>query len=315
MRTLLLLLLPALLPAAPRLVGQKALTHDAYHFTSPGRLFQAVVEFETGNSEFVPFSRFELRDAAGGLVYAKDQPGHTVLDVADNGIVVGIDFDGPISGRARLHFYDATGVEQGTADIGFLNRRAFSADGGTYCVNDGVNGLRVFSVRGSELHNLGPCNTFAVSPDGRRIALAQDDAIRLYTDGVETERIPLAAPLLRALSFSPTGDAFGYASRRELRVRRDGSEFAFTPADPALNIISLDLGADRILLGTDRDAGRGSLDRHRRGMVYLLDYAGKVADEHEVRYPAWNIEVPGVRFQAGQSYRVRLVDEELEYRY
>jgi hypothetical protein len=318
MRMLVLLLIPVLaLALAPTLVSERPVGTDALQFYSPGGNYGAKVEYASGNTEFVPFDRFELRNRAGRTVYAKSGGQNTVLDISDNGLVVGVDFDGPVSGRAKLHFYDAQGRERGTADIGFWDRHGFSTDGSVYCVLDGKRGLRVFSSDGKELYNAGPCNRFAVSPDGRRVALATDEAILLLEDGVREASIPITSPFIRGMAFSPDGERFGYCERRALflhRVRDAALEFRYQPEDSKLQFISLDVGDRLVVAGLDLDGGRGAADRHRRGSVTLLDAAGAPAWQQELKYRQWNFAVPEVRFGPAGTFRVRTADAVREYR-
>lgn len=319
MRMLVLLLLPALaLAFAPTLVSERPVGTDTLQFRSPGGSYGARVEYSLGNTEFVPIDRFELRDRAGKTVYTRSGGQHTVLDISDNGLVVGADFDGPVSGRAKLHFYDAQGRERGTADVGFWDRHGFSARGSVYCVLGGRQGLRVFTSEGKELYNAGRCNRFAVSADGRRVALATDEAIRLLKDGVPTASIPISSPFIRQMAFSPDGERFGYCERRTLRlyrVRDAALEFQYRPEDAKLQFISLDVGNGLTVAGLDVDGGRGKTDRHRRGFVILLDSAGAPVWQQELTYKQWNIGVPDVRFESGRTFQVRTADMVREYRY
>jgi hypothetical protein len=319
MRMLVLSLLPALAMAlAPTLVSERPAGSDDLQFRSPGGSYGAKVEYAVGNTEFVPFVRFELRDRAGKTVYTKSGGQHTVLDISDNGLVVGVDFDGPVSGRAKLHFYDAQGRERGTAEVGFWNRYGFSADGSVYCVLDGKQGLRVFTSEGKELYNAGQGNRFAVSADGRQVALATDEAILLLKEGVRTASIPIASPFVRQMAFSPDGERFGYCERSTLylhRVRDAALQFKYRPEDARLQFISLDVGNELAVAGLDVDGGRGKADRHRRGFVILLDSAGAPAWQQELTYTRWNIVVPDVRFGAGSTFRVRTAEAVREYRY
>jgi hypothetical protein len=319
MKVLILSLVPALVLAlAPTLVSERPAGADTLPFSSPSGNYGAMVTYAVGNTEFVPIDRFELRDRAGKTVYAKSGGQHTVLDVSDNGLAVGADFDGPVSGRAKLHFYDAEGTERGTADVGFWSRHGFSADGSVYCVQDGRQGLRVFTSEGRELYNAGRCNRFAVSADGRRVAVATDEAILLLKDGVPTANIPIASPFVRQMAFSPDGERFGYCERRALnlyRVRDAALEFQYLPDDAELQFISLDVGNELAVAGLDVDEGRGKADRHRRGLVILLDSAGAPVWRQELTYGQWNFEVPDVRFEAGSMFRVTTADAVREYRY
>ncbi len=319
MRILVLSLAPMLaLALAPTLVSERPVGTDAWQFHSPSGNYSAKVEYAPGNTEFVPLARFELLDAAGKTVYARSGSGHTVLDISDNGLVVGVDFDGPASGRAKLHFYDAQGRERGTAEVGFWDRHGFSADGRVYCVLDGKRGLRVFTSEGKELYNVGRGSRFAVSADGRRVALATDDAILLSEAGNRTASIPIASPFVRKMAFSPDGQRFGYCERRSLyvyRVRDAALEYQYQPEDARLQFISLDLGNQLALAGLDLGGGRGTADRHRRGSVVLLDSTGAPSWQQELTYKRWNTAVPEVRFGPAGMFSVKTADAVQQYRY
>ena len=319
MRTLIISLVPALaLAVSPTLVSERPVGTGAWQFRSPSGNYSARVEYARGNTEFVPFDRFELLDAAGKAVYVKSGCGHTVLDISDNGLVVGVDFDGPISGRAKLHFYDAQGRERGVAEVGFWDRHGFSADGSVYCVQDGKRGLRVFASDGKELYNAGRGNRFAVSADGRRVALATDEAILLLEAGVRTASIPIASPFVRRMVFSPDGERFGYCERRALqvhRVRDAALEFRYQPEDARLQFISFDLGNQLTAVGLDLAGDRRTAGRHRRGLLVLLDSAGAPIWQQQLAYKRWNIAVPEVRFGRAGTFSVKTADVVQEYRY
>jgi hypothetical protein len=319
MRTLIISLVPALaLAVSPMLVSERPAGTGAGQFRSPSGNYSARVEYARGNTEFVPFDRFELLDAAGKAVYVKSGCGHTVLDISDNGLVVGVDFDGPISGRAKLHFYDAQGRERGVAEVGFWDRHGFSADGSVYCVQDGKRGLRVFASDGKELYNAGRGNRFAVSADGRRVALATDEAILLLEAGVRTASIPIASPFVRRMVFSPDGERFGYCERRALqvhRVRDAALEFRYQPEDARLQFISFDLGNQLTAVGLDLAGDRRTAGRHRRGLLVLLDSAGAPIWQQQLAYKRWNIAVPEVRFGRAGTFSVKTADVVQEYRY
>jgi hypothetical protein len=276
------------------------------------------VQYARGNTEFVPFDRFELLDAAGKTVYARSGGGHTVLDISDNGLVVGVDFDGPVSGRAKLHFYDTRGIERGTAEVGFWDRHGFSTDGSVYCVQDGKRGLRVFASDGKELYNAGRGSRFAVSADGRRVALATEDAILLLEAGVRTASIPIASPFVRRMAFSPDGERFGYCERSALymyQVRDAALEFQYRPEDARLQFISLDVGNGLAVAGLDVAGDRRTVGRHRRGLAVLLDSAGAPVWQQELTYKRWNIAVPEVRFGRAGTFSVKTAEVVREYRY
>ena len=125
----------------------------------------------------------------------------------------------------------------------------------------------MFTSEGKEIYNAGRCNRFAVSADGRRVALATDDAILLLDDGVRTASIPVASPFVRGMAFSPDGERFGYCERRALhvfRVRDAAREFEYRPVDARMQFISLDVGNRLALAGLDLNGDRGTAGRHRR---------------------------------------------------
>ncbi len=316
-----LLLMPLLAPAvSPRLAARESLASDLNAFTSPGRIYRAVVEYETGNSEFVPFRRFELQTADGRTVYARQGDGHTVLDISDQGTVVGIDFDGPVSGRARLHFYGPDGAKRGTAEVGFLKSRTFSADGSVYGVDDGRSGVRLFRPDGTELYNLGRANRFELSGDGRTAALALDEVVVFFRDGKEASRHPLSSPLVRDIGLSQDGSVAAWADRFRLciygvRDRRLLAEQAAPEA--ALRFISVSVSSEGHLIaaGLDVDGGRGSPDRHRRGRVMVMEPTGTVLWQQELDYDNWNFTVPWVEFAADNSLIVKTADHMLRYEY
>ncbi len=316
---MLILLFPLLMMAlTPTLVGERPAGTETGQFRSPSGFYSARVVYGSGNSEFVPFERFELLDRSSNTVYTRSGVQHTVLDISDNGLVVGVDFDGPVSGKAKLRFYDRDGQERGTANVGFWGQHGFSANGSVYCVLSGRQGLRVFASTGKELYNAGTGNRFDVSGDGRQVALATDTEIRLLRDGKTTAGIPLATPFVRDIAFSPDGKRVGYCVRQGLFVHRaqDGVRvYRYEPDDKGMRFISLDLDDRFAVCGLDLDAGRGTPGRHRRGLVVLLDADGKAVWQQELTYNRWYFAVPAVRFGQAGVLSVRTADAVRDYRY
>lgn len=316
----LLLTWPVLLCAlSPALLNESALPVEPNLLRSSAGEFYARFEYGLGTSEFIPIARFELFDRSGRSVYVREDFNHTLFDIADNGRVVGIDYDGPVSGRAKLHFYDPEGRIEGTAEIKFLSRRQFSGDGSVYAVLDGMQGLRLFNPDGSARYELGPANGFSLSSDGRSLALVRDQEIVLYRNGAETGRIPVETPFIRGLTISPDGRRLGFIDRKNYylydfeTVRQLGH---YRETNPEFNFITLDLADGGVALtGLDRDPGRGKPGRHTSGAVYLLDDQASIRWREAVDYESWDITLPAVEFAPDNRFRIKTDRVVREYGY
>lgn len=290
-------------------VGTVDRVDDAYHFHSPNREYVAEVEYSEGNSEFVPFSRITVSGPDGEEAYTLVNTTHTVVDLADNGAMVGVDFDGPISGRAKLHFYSPEGNVLGTADIGFLHQRKFPR-GEVYYVNDGMSGVRVFDQAGRESQSLGKANSFAVSADGR-VALARDDEIVISVRERSSLRVPIDNPFVRGMSIASDG-TFGYVDRFKALVYSDGETapmFSWEPPE-GYRLTSVDVEDGLVLVGAD-DHESG----HRQGAVFLLDLEGSEVGRLDLEYAEWNALSPGVRITKENEFEVTTRDGVSAYRW
>ncbi|UCC11446.1 MAG: hypothetical protein JSW02_08835 [candidate division WOR-3 bacterium] len=316
-----LMIIPlAVMAVEPVLVGQSMTTAEPTEIMSPGGEYSLSFEYGRGNTEYVTIERFTVRTKTDALVYEKTQTKHTLLDISDNGIVVGIDYDGPVSGKARLHFYDAKGQEVGTALIGFLLERMFSHGGSVYCVNDGTEGVRVFRSDGIELYRLSTCNKIAVSPDGSCIAVARDDGIHVYENGERTNTFILTSPFVRQMKFSQDNNLFGFITSKtftmyDLSEHTHLFEYEAQPGDRYF--ISFDILHDNsgFVCGLDVDGGRGIPDRHTKGYLYVIDDHGTLLWQDEMQYDKWNIHVPSVQVESENEFTVSTIDQVYYYEY
>ncbi|MEO0095818.1 MAG: hypothetical protein ABIL46_03070 [candidate division WOR-3 bacterium] len=304
----------------PVLIKSEGYQFDPFVIYSPNHKYYALVTYGTGNSEFVPFDQFILKDNSNRIIYTKANFNHTVVDISDNGWVMGADFDGPISGKAILHFYDSKGVKHNTAEIGFFNQRAYSTDGSVYCVLDGLNGLRVFKADGTPLYNLGKGNTFAVSDDGSYIALALDEEIVLFFRGSQWGRIPVISPFIRKIKFSPDNSILCFIDRKNLYVYGVSDRqliIRYEEKKSERNFISLDIARDNktIIAGLDEDFGRNSGARHKKGYVYLFNINDGLIWHTGLNYDNWDITIPEVKFIDHSTFIVRTNSEVLRYSY
>ncbi|MEO0102936.1 MAG: hypothetical protein ABIK81_04465, partial [candidate division WOR-3 bacterium] len=276
-------------------------------FFSENKEYFAQVTHDEGNSEFVPFRSFTLRDEKGNILWHSDNFPYTLVDISNDGWTVGIFFDGPISGKAILNFYDRTGKKRGEGEVDFLNSRAFSENGKIYAVLDGKRGLRIFTREGKELYNLGKGNYFTLSPDGKICALADDQKITFYQDGKKIKSIPIPSPFLRQMKFSSSGRQFGYITKKELFLYRTADwdlVFHYLESEPKWRLISFDLSPENNLV----IMGKAEYKEKRKGEVLLFNLNGEMLWREELRYDKWNIFVPEVRFLPGKSFLVKTVE-------
>jgi hypothetical protein len=298
---------------------ERVMDHNTLTY-SKNSSFRVSFHYDEGNSEFVPIADLTLYDANGAVVYHKNDFGHMLFDVGDNGVVVGIDYDGPVSGRGTLHFYDTQGIETGRAEIGFLMVRSFSESGTVYCVHDGISGVRVFDQAGKELYNLGKANSYVLGRDGGLIALAMDDQIVLFDRDAEVVRIPIGSPFIRQMTLSRDGSLFAFIDRKQLVVYsllEKASKFKREELAKELEYVSVGISHDNslIVIGEDEDQGRGVQNRHARGFVSLLDQSGDVQWWTAVHYDHWNAFIPRVAFTGERTFTVATVENVFEYRF
>jgi hypothetical protein len=293
-------------------------SHDPLVIMSSNKKYRGSITYGIGNTEYVPIDEFVLKDNEGHILYTTRDLDHTLVDIANNGVFVGIDFNGPISGQGMLHFYDQQGVVLATSQIGFLLDRRFSRNGERYCVNDGASGVRVFRTSGEELYNLGKGNYFSISPDGGLVAVARDVSIDVHENGSLVQNIPLSSPFVRQMVFSQDGKAIVFIDKKNLYcydLDQGEMVFHYTEENDHLHIISCDISPDRsmVIVGLDEDPGRNSASRHQQGTIMIVDMEGIVLWSYEIPYTSWNIQTPHVAFTGTSSFSVETVESTREF--
>jgi len=320
MKNILMILPFAVMAIEPVMVRHAAMVSEPAKVVSPGSEYYLSFEYGAGNTEYITIERFAVKNGADELVYEKTGTTHTMLDITDNGTVVGIDFDGPISGRARLVFYDGAGTQMGTALVGFLLERTFADDGSVYCVNDGVEGVRIFRSDGVELYNLGAGNSIAISSDGIRIAVARDEGIYLFQDGALIKRLEIPSPFVRQMKFSRDGTLFGYITKKTFTaydLENDARLFRYEETRTDRHLTSFDIMPHTagFICGLDEDKGRGVPERHTHGYLYYIDQNGTIAWQDELHYEKWNSSVPVVHVENEHTFTISTVDDRYHYEY
>ena len=316
-----LLFIPLLIFALePRLVEMQDMVNDPRAISSSDGSYIGLFEYGKGNTEFVPISHFVLEDKNGNSLYEKQVFGHTLLDIANTGIVVGIDFDGPVSGKGILHFYDQHGKKINSYTIDFLLERVFSKNGEVYCVNDGNNGLIIFNRNGEKIYDLEKANFFSVSHDGSMIAAARDAGIDVYENGQFIRHIPSNSPFVRQMVFSNDGSRLLYMNKKQINctaIKTGELIFHYQETNEHLSFTSCDISPDRslIIAGLDRDAGKNTPDRHTHGSVYMFNDQGDIIWSKDIAYNRWNTSIPRVFFTEASSFAVETIDNKLVYNY
>lgn len=316
-----LLFIPLLMFAfEPTLLKMHDKVNDPLAISSSDGSYIGFFEYGEGNTEFVPIAHFVLKDAHGSIVYEKQSFGHTVFDIANTGYVVGIDFDGPVSGKGILHFYTQAGRELNSYTIDFLLERSYSKNGEVYCVNDGKNGLIVFNHDGEKLYDLDKVNFFAISEDGSMIAAARDAGIDIYEHGQFIRHIALVSPFVRQMIFSSDGLELLYMDKKNIRfidIHTGEMIFQYQESNKHLSFTSCDISGDRtlILAGLDEDKGKNTSGRHTRGKVYIFNTEGDIVWSKDISYTRWNISIPHVLFIETRSFTIETIDDILVYNY
>lgn len=268
---------------------------------------------------FLAAESFELYSADGNKLWEMENPEVSEFCVSNGAkLIVGISANGE-SPESHLAFYNQAGELILSTKAGFLNGVSFSANGKYFLVNSAKDGLMSFDESGQLKDNFGPCDKFAVSPDGDWVATASDGRLRFFDQGKPIEVSLEISPFVRAMSFSPESEYLAVLDKKNLylfEVAGGKLLWQHTLDQPELSFISVDVspGAERIVAGIDFDKGREaqSKDRHTRGLVYIFDREGKITWQREFSYELWSAFFPRVQFSSDGS-RFSVVTREKVY--
>ncbi|MGB3092177.1 MAG: hypothetical protein WBC42_03070, partial [Candidatus Zixiibacteriota bacterium] len=136
---------------------------------------------------FLGAERFELHSADGEKLWEIEDPEVSEFYVSNGAkLTVGISANGE-SPESHLAFYNQAGELIFGTKVGFLQGVSFSANGKYFFASSAKDGLMSFDESGQLKDNFGPCDKFAVSPDGDWVATASDGRLRFFDQGKPIE--------------------------------------------------------------------------------------------------------------------------------
>ena len=287
--------------------------------SADGEFFGITTYSKDVPSGFLAAKKFELYSADGKRLWEIENPKVSEFFISNGAeLIVGISTSGE-NPKSGLAFYDRAGELLFSTTVGFLNGVSFSENGKCFLANSAKDGLMSFDESGQLKDNLGPCERFAVSPDGEWVATVLEGRLRLFHKGQPMEPSPQIDPLVRAMSFSPESQYLAALERKNLHLFEVSTGellWTHTLDQAGLSFISVDVsaGAERVIAGVDFDSGReaGRHQRHTKGLVYVLDEKGKITWQREFTYKLWSALFPRVRFSADGT-RFSVITRERAY--
>lgn len=254
---------------------------------------------------FLGAERFELHSADGEKLWEIENPEVSEFYVSNGAkLIVGISANGE-SPESHLAFYDQGGELIFGTNVGFLQAVSFSENGKYFFASSAKDGLMRFDASGNPADQLGPCDKFAVSPDGEYVATVLDGDLKVFHQGKPIGDSRKVNPLVRAMSFSPENQYLAVVDKKNLylfEVAAGKLLWQHTLDQAELSFISVDVsaGAEKTATGIDFDEGREAQreDRHTKGRAYVLDRNGKIIWKREFTYRRWSALFPQVQFSS-----------------
>ncbi|UCE26286.1 MAG: hypothetical protein JSW52_07940 [Candidatus Coatesbacteria bacterium] len=160
----------------------KTLGEFEYAYVSPGGAYYVVLSFVEG--AFPIKSTARIYDKTGRLSYAVPNTGASAAVVADNGacVLVTMSADGP-EATADLDFYDSSGVNVGSAAVGYPGDAMFSPSADYAAVISAGEATYVFDADDGDLLYELPASRTLAADDNGSVLLVDPEFIALYRDG------------------------------------------------------------------------------------------------------------------------------------
>jgi hypothetical protein len=258
-----------------------------------------VARHREGTADFTPTESFVLFDASGEAAVRIGPTEDVAYAISSRGTLAGMLLNINASERNRLHLYRADGSLAADISIPYLSGGRFSASGAVFFAHSPASGLRAFDDTGSESWSLPGVFLFASTPSGERVVASGEGWLKVISSGRVTATSDLSGLLVRRVAISPEGKRVAIAGRDVIRVFDAGSLAMVWEApleDPALAYTSVDLAANGgwLMAGVARDLGPSLPveERHKSGEVRLFDAEGVQQAAAHLQFPAWNIWTP-----------------------
>jgi hypothetical protein len=274
------------------------------HLAPNGRQYGLATHRE-GAADLAPAAAFELRDAAGGVLWRLGATEDVAFALSGFDQAVGMTLNVNQPEAGRLRFYGAGGELLAEQALPGLLSGAFDTQGQRFFAISVTHGLQVFDASGAWLWELPGVRMYATVPGGERVLAVAGDRLFLLDDGRTTATAELSGLLVRRMALAADGSRAAVADRNEIRVY-DGATLAplwdrrLEEASLALTSLDLASAGGWLLAGVARDLGAGAAAeaRHPAGDVRLYDAGGVQRHQISLTFSAWNIFTPTARIDA-----------------
>lgn len=158
-----------------------------------------------------------------------DIPGSDV-DISNSGNIVFYDHSYHFNRKLKIHFYSKTGIKLNELEFVNANLSGFSLSGNLFGVGT-PDGIQIISVKDLSVKNYPKGFKFAVSEDDKLIAIASEDKIEVFNEGIFIRSIYTGFKHTRKVIISSANDFAAAIDKKNLKVfsLSDGKiKFSFT---------------------------------------------------------------------------------------
>lgn len=255
-----------------------------------------------GAADFSPVESFELRDDQGNTAWRLGPTEDVTFVISSEGRLAGLSLNINVPERNTVHFYSSGGALAGQATVPYLTEARFDRAGAVFFALSIRDGLRAFSPEGAELWQAAAgTRLFAAAPGGRFVATVDETALTFLDAGRAGASVPLEGLLARRVAISPDGRRMAVAGKKEIRVFETSParllwKESVEDTDLAWTSIDLAAGDGWLVAGAARELGPDVPieQRHPDGEVRAYDALGRLRHQARLTFPIWNIWTPTV---------------------